>query len=410
MENLKQRPRAKKEDIMESIWKKKTDEVDPAEAVKPVRVIHPIETFDWLKTRSERLFKELESQLGIRGGGEGAGTRLSREQEKLLKAFEGYAKDQSVIRVKFDTCDTDGNFTALTPEGILFVLPGNNFSGGGYELNKYKAAHMLGMELDLYVDKVDRQNYQIIMQKPQRGAQSVQSAKTVVLRELRKACEKAQNGGERPVVIGRIIKAEERYAIVDILNVGVMGQISVKYWKKGYTRALNTIVREGDFYRFSVLKVKDVENGKYRIYLSRNEIEDDPWDNLNFTDLESGSAVIVECVGKPYEKNYWWGKCDRLPGIELTCEYTVRFTREHDIRTGIRYLCMIKRISSGENGKKRYVSAIPFKVYREDVAKLAALKGVKTKERLEVSPDASGEGQGRQQKAGQWDEESEGGT
>jgi hypothetical protein len=353
------------------IWKKKTEGGDSATAA-PVRVVKPIETFDWLKTRSERLFKELEGQLAPKAG-EAAHTRLDKDREELFKAFDGFKKNKEVIRVTFDTCDTTGTFTAMTKEGVLFVLPGFiDMDEEGYEKNKYKAAHMLGMELDLLVDKVDRANGQIIMQKPSRGPQN---PKTVVARELSKACEKAEaEGGELPTVIGRINKVYPDYALVDILNIGLMGTIGRRYWKKAFTRALDTIVREGDFYRFKVSSVKRAEDsGRYKISLSRIAFEEDPWDDLNFTDVEPGGAVIVECVSKPYDKNYWWGKCDRLPGVELTCEYTQRFTREKDVRNGIRYLCVVKKINPGVDGKKRYISAVPFRVYREDVTKLASM-------------------------------------
>ena len=359
-----------------SIWKK-TSDVAEKQGGKPVREIHGIDTFDWTKTRAQRIYNQQERELHMKDG-EGS-HYLAKQADSLLTEFEGYAKNRDLIRVKFDTCDLDGNFTAMTPEGVLFVLPGENFSKVGINLDKYKASKMLGVDFDLYVETVDREKRQIVMQRA-----TPQSTRTVLLRELRRSFEK----GEKPLVIGRIIEVHDNYALVDVLNSGVTASIGANRWRRGFTRSLSAIIRPDQFFRFTVNDIKkDDKSGKELIYLSRRDLDEDGWDNLDFTDIDIDSAIVVECLNKPSGKNYFWGASDRLPGAELTCEYTERFRKGSlDVMEGIRYICKVKKIEDGrgENAGKRCIVVIPFRVYPDDAAKLAAVKNIRSKEPLTI--------------------------
>ena len=365
---------------IKSIWKKKNDTEN--QTGKPVREIHGIDTFDWSKTRSQKLYNQLEREL--QSMSEKENSNHMKQADELLSEFEEYARAKELIRVKFDTCDVDGNFSAMTPEGILFILPGENFRRAGIDLDKYKASKMLGVELDLYVEEVNREKKQIIMRQA-----SQQSTKSILLREFKRALEK----GKKPDVIGRIIEVHDTYALVDVLNAGVTGSIGANKWRKGYTRSLTALIRPDQFYHFTVNDIKkNPKNGKSLIYLSRRGIDEDMWDNLNFTDIDIDSAIVVECLDKPVDKNYFWGASDRLPGTELTCEYTDRFRKGSlEVMVGVRYVCKVKKIENGrgKDGGKRCIVVRPFRVFQEDAAKLAAVRSLRNQDLIDVKASST---------------------
>ena len=104
------------------------------------------------------------------------------------------------------------------------------------------------------------------------------------------------------------------------------------------------------------------------------------WDyvRLNRPLLLLGDKIIVKCISKPNDKNYFWGTSERIPGMKLTCEYTAKFRKDGtDVIEGIRYICSIKKINDGSDGGKACFVVKPIKVFSEDLAKFDATRELK---------------------------------
>ena len=73
---------------IKSIWKKKNDTEN--QTGKPVREIHGIDTFDWSKTRSQKLYNQLEREL--QSMSEKENSNHMKQADELLSEFEEYAR------------------------------------------------------------------------------------------------------------------------------------------------------------------------------------------------------------------------------------------------------------------------------------------------------------------------------
>ncbi|MBR4606119.1 MAG: hypothetical protein IKO41_07820 [Lachnospiraceae bacterium] len=81
--------------------------------------------------------------------------------------------------------------------------------------------------------------------------------------------------------------------------------------------------------------------------------------------LEMGDTVLVRCVSKPADKNYFCGESDRFPGMQIICEYAGRFRKDSpDVLAGVSYLCKIKK-KDGSGGKRSRFVVVPFAVAPE---------------------------------------------
>ena len=336
-----------------------------------------LNTFKWDKTRSAKLFDSMEEVLRPRTDS-GKKVRLTDKAEDLMEQFEGFAKDGTVVSVRFNTCDNVGNYTSMTEEGILFLLPSENFLRGA-EFNKYVAPKVFSMAFEVQVEEVDRERRRIVLKRPAEGVRNaegrpVESTRSVCLREFRRALEK----GEQPLVIGRVTEVFDEFAYVDVFDEGIAATVGRSKWKTGgFVESLRIVVRPGEYCKFHVVDVKKGEGGKPLIYLSHRGFEDDDWNKIDWTGIAAGGTIVVECVKKSPDKNYFWGMSDRLPGFPVTCDYTSKFRKgSKNVMVGIRYECVIKKIEKGDDGNKRCFVVTPVRVYKEDMALLANAAGI----------------------------------
>ncbi|MBR4606118.1 MAG: hypothetical protein IKO41_07815 [Lachnospiraceae bacterium] len=383
----------------ESIWK-----VSDGSGQARSRKTYGLDTFKWDKTRSAKLFDSFEEILRP-ATDSGKKVRLTDKAEDLMTQFDAFAKDGTVVSIKFDTCDTVGNYTSMTDEGVLFLLPSDNFLRGG-EFNKYGAPKVFAMEFELQVEDVDREKRRIVLKRPDGGVRNaegrpVESTRSVCIREFKKALAK----GEQPLVIGRVTEVFDEFAFVDVFDEGIAATIGRAKWRKGYVESLKTVIRPGEYCRFYVREVTKDDRGKTLIYLSHRGLEDDDWNKINWDYVEEGGSVVVECVQKPAGKNYFWGASDRFPGNPITCEYTSKFRKgSKNVVVGIHYDCKIKRIEPGDENNKRCIVVTPFRVYEPDMVLLANAKGV-GEEPLSFNPfDSSKKKEGEKETPGGSDE------
>ena len=361
----------KMEKEKDSIWKV-SDKKGSQKTKKPFG----IETFKWDKTRSAKLFDKFDEMLRPKKE-DGKKVRLTGRAEELMEQFDEFAREGTVVTVRFDTCDTVGNYTSMTDEGVLFLLPSENFLRGG-EFNKYAASKVFSMEFELQVVEVDRARRRIVLKRPEEGTKNAEgrpaeSTRNVCIREFKKALEK----GESPLIVGRVTEVYDEFAYVDVFDEGIAATVGRAKWRNGYVESLKRVVRPGEYCRFYVKDVKKNKDGKQLIYLSHKEFADDDWDKVDWTGIEVGGSILVECVDKPASKNYFWGLCDRIPGNSITCNYTEKFRKgSKNVMTGIRYDCKIVKIERGDENNKRCIVVTPYRVYEHDRMKLTSAQGI----------------------------------
>lgn len=313
---------------------------------------------------SAQVFNEIKELQGADAG-------LS-DKEKIFKKYEECLESGNLIKICFDACDVEGNFTVYD-KGILIMLPGSSVEKAQGRVDIYSTANMLGIELSLRIIEVDRANDKIFCEVPAATKAQVRNTiKSAIQRELSRLIEK----GKTPVVWGKIIRVESRRVLVDILGQGVLGMTDVSHWQQSYTRSLMGMCQPGEYYQFEVTKkAPKIEDKETAWVLSRRNLTSNAWDAINYDNLKPGGTILVKCIEKPVNKNYWWGVSDRTPGIELMGDFTDKFNPAvGTLIEGITYKCKIKEIICTDDHKKNRFTVIPFGVIQEDMAKIGAVK------------------------------------
>lgn len=199
------------------------------------------------------------------------------------------------------------------------------------------------------------------------------NAKDSVARELRAMLA----NDEKPVVWGRIVKVREGELLVDLCDVDLLGVMRVSHWQASFTRSLIGLAHEGDYMQFQVIGERKQEQGrKQAFYLSRRKLSGDVWDTACMEGLEEGQQIVVKCKEIPHGKSYWWGVSDRIPGVDIMCDYSENWVANRTIFPQVSYICRIKRIE-----RRKYrgnmicrVSAKPLKVCNQDAATMSRLR------------------------------------
>lgn len=315
----------------------------------------------------DRLNKELDRKMqSVVAGGKDA---KNHKLDKYIKALNENKK----ISVCFDAVDMEGNFTHIE-DGVMLMLTGQSVSNYGSRTNPYATSRLLGITMQLSVRQVLQDENKVLLELPPNGSISRQQAiRNAINREIAKNLSEGHN----PVLWGKVVKIQDNRAVVDLLNQGVMGKINVSKWQKSYTRNLESVCSEGEYYQFEVTGKIPSQNKTMPAWrLSRTSLTEDAWSALDLDALQVGGVLIVKCVEKPEGKTYWWGVSDRTPGIEVMGDY-----RNIDMYVGISYLCKIKDIDIKDDGVGNMFKVVPFDIAPVDKEKMAAVNRFKkTKE------------------------------
>lgn len=289
-----------------------------------------------------------------------------------IEWYEQKMASGEVIELSFDSCDYDGNLSVLD-SGVVVTMGRENLLLQGKSTDTHFVSKLLWVPMKLRVVKVDRGAKRVSVCFPNGVVKDgTLSLKSAINREISKALEAGQN----PVLWCRVTKVTELVAFVDILNEGVNGIIDRAHWQKAYTRSLTGLVKEGEYYRMEVIKRRKKE-GKPAVWiLSRKNLTVDPWENLDMSGLDKGTTLTITCTEKPAGKTYWWGVSDRLPGIEIMCDYSTS-CGPNSIVESVRYICNVTKISyDKESGKCGRINAVPFSIHKEDMAKVEAYRAL----------------------------------
>ena len=283
-----------------------------------------------------------------------------------LDKYMQLMKKRSVFKIAFLSADLEGTFSAMDGD-VIIVMPKEKFEEYATSTSTFATSRLLGVELDVVVYRVDEQSRKVYVEL----AGWTKARYSINIRsEINEEFARCIGKGEHPIVWGRVKRIAQGQITVDIFGKGVIGFIHKKHWSKEFIRNFESVCKEGEYYQFEVVgRAMKVEGKEPAWLLSRRNIVKSAWDEVDVEGLQEGGALLVTCVDKPIGKPYWWGRADRLPGIEIMGDYTGKFTNE-GLYVSITYNCKIKYIDKDN----RKISVAPFKVASSDVAKLSGLK------------------------------------
>lgn len=294
-----------------------------------------------------------------------------REKEgnaySTLSSYVEAKENGSVLSIRFDYADADGNLSVTDTEGVVIALSASNFQAGVSYYNERIKAHFLALDVACVVDSIDEVN-KVVYVKPFSGAFDMSKALQAEIGKAVARRDKALEKGEEaePVLVWgtiRKISANGREAFVDILSQGIQGKISVAAWQTSYLRDLRAVCVENGVYQFEVIRRKD--HSKYSTWiLSREKITPNPWEVVKQDGIRVNDVMVIKVLDKPEGKSYLWGVSPRYKGIEIMMDYNSNIS----LAVGISYKCKVKAIDVDN----KIFKVVPFAVAdeREEVVRL----------------------------------------
>lgn len=285
--------------------------------------------------------------------------------EKTLQQYKDYLTSQEAFQVRFTACDKEGTFTALVDGNLILSLSCEDLRRTMLTFRPRDGGNLLGFPFDVKVKAIDEDAGIIYLD----SARETPKEKQQILQELKRDISNHQT----PLVWGTVNKNGVRgqYALVNVFEAGVLGIIRTENWQKTYLRDLYEVCMEGIPYQYEVIGIR-ANDGSGRpdaFFLSRKNIEQfDPWNNLRMNGITEGGILVVKCEELPIGKSFWWGRSDRLAGIEIQGDF-VKKSKDLKIYPGIRYRCVIKQIVIDPDGhaEKNRFRVYPFGVFEEDL-------------------------------------------
>ena len=284
-----------------------------------------------------------------------------------LEPYRKCKKAGQPFDVLFSYIAPNGDLS-LKDKGVTIILEGRVLS---MDLPYYDAGNMaqfLGKSFTVKVQTIDEENMTVYVRS---GRDHRNSVRNRIRKEIRDELKEKRE----PVVTGKVVKVTPYGAVIDLMGMGVQGNINVRDWSKGYVRDLRTVCKKGDVLDFKIYSVVKAVKGKpERFVLSRRDFEDDRWKSIPEQYLKEGAVMGVRCVECPKDKTFWWGTSEFVPGIEIMGDYTNKFNSK-SMMVGIVYKCKVIR---SEPEKHRF-QVVPFDVTDSDVGTVNAVKFFKDK-------------------------------
>mgnify|MGYP003911193457 CR=1 FL=1 len=244
--------------------------------------------------------------------GQEENTKEYRDKAKALEEYLMYEKENKSFTVSFNVANSNGDLEYLMSCGVRLVLEYEVFHSA------YQGYGVDTKDLFLSVPLIVR------VKEIKGDTIYLESAKRNIYAAVRANIEKKLKKGEEVLVHGQVTEVTDRSVKINIFNLGFVGIIPTKYWRKDYTRNLADFVSVGEdisAYIFKHGKIMTENDKKYRPYImSRIELTPDPWDTISDS-IDQDSTIVVKCIEIPNGKTYFWGTSPAAKGIEIMCDF-----------------------------------------------------------------------------------------
>lgn len=295
-------------------------------------------------------------------------------EKSALELYKGYLETKEAFQVRFDACDKKGTFTSLVAGNLILSLSAEDLRKSMINFRPFDGGFLIGFPFDVRVKSIDEDASIVYLE----SSRKTPKEKSQIIRELRINIDRDKT----PLVWGRVYSSgiKGQYANVNIFDAGILGIINVRNWQKTYLRDLSEVCKEGIPYQFEVTGIrKSRDNRPEAYFLSHVNIEDyNPWDNLVLNGVTEGGTLIVKCEELPVGKSFWWGRSDRLAGIEIQGDFvnSAKSKSALTIYKDIHYRCKIKKIVINPDGdvSKNRLRVYPYGVSDEDAELYAKTK------------------------------------
>ncbi len=286
--------------------------------------------------------------------------KVGEQVESLsIDTFKECQKNHTTFDVIFSYASKDGDLKA-TVDDIMVILKGTDLHLALPYYNSWIKDRFVGTPFTVSVKEIDEENKTVYVQSSRSG--SSDNIRGRLTAEIQKELKKRQktDGAEdakeqEPLVVaGKIIQVTDGRAIVNLLGIGIMGIIYSRNWSTAYTRSLNGLCQKNEVYDFEILRQFPKKKDKSVAFeLSRKNVGGDPWEMIPEEFCQKDSIINVECIEKPQNKTYWWGRSNLIKGIEIMGNFNSNLG---NIMVSVTYKCKVVAVDK----EKHMFKVVPF--------------------------------------------------
>ncbi|MCR5236034.1 MAG: hypothetical protein K6E34_02385 [Lachnospiraceae bacterium] len=305
------------------------------------------------------------------------------EAEDKLQRYKECAERNGTFEVTFSYANTEGDLIAQDAKGVKVEFLAKDIKEDIPYYSPYYKDRFLNTPLVVRIVAIDDKTEVIRVRS---GRSTGFTTKKRLIRAIEKEMEalkqsQIENAGEDGKqaephyfeLLGRVESVEPKRAVVNILGKGIIGFCYARNWQKNYTRDMTDFCKKGQVYEFQVIGKLPSKRGRETGFnLSHVPYTRDAWEDIPKELFEENAVILVECLERPLGKNYWWGKTELIPGIEVIGDYNSNIGT---IRETITYKCKIRKIDT-ENHLFR---VIPFAVAEKDRDKVDSIRFIEVK-------------------------------
>lgn len=317
--------------------------------------------------------KELSMLEKFNKGIEDSLNNKEPEVEVLQHDYEELLKSGRTFGLFFASWDQETSSFILFDGDVKIVLTAEELARQKIEVGAREKFILMGNKIQVRVVNIDKEKNTVYVSLPDNaGGNALNRYVRGDKEKLHQEITEILKSGDRPKVWGKVIKVKPDKLTVDILDMGILGFISLSHWQYGYTRGFDGLVEEGQYYQFEITGPahnKEGKNTKAWI-LSRKRIAKNPYEAADAGSIKVGDLLNVKCTSMPEGKSYWWGTTERVPGVEVMVDYKEQgYSRVEHIFVGIHYICRVKRVEWNDKKGGYNISLIPIRVSSSDLAR-----------------------------------------
>lgn len=306
----------------------------------------------------------------------------NEDKDKMLR-YKECAERNGTFEVTFSYANTEGDLIAQDNKGVKVEFLAKDIKEDIPYYSPYYKDRFLNSPLVVRITSID-EDAEVV--RVRSGRSTGFTTKKRLIRAIEKEMEEIKKAQSENVsedgepaepqyfeLLGRVESVEPKRAIVNILGRGIIGFCYARNWQKNYTRDMTDFCKKGQVYEFQVIGKLPPKRGRETGFnLSHVPYTKDAWEDIPAELFEENAVILVECLERPLGKNYWWGKTDLVPGIEIVGDYNSNIG---SIRETITYKCKIRRIDT----EKRLFRVVPFAVAEKDRDKVDSIRFIEVK-------------------------------
>lgn len=225
-------------------------------------------------------------------------------EEDIYSEYEGYLREQKILKMEIISADKDGNLIIPIKDGITAVIPNEEVTGEHYD-NRKRSFH-LGETYIAVVTSIDRKNKKIYMSRNKAKLKAQEILKQRLISSLE------ENKSIRINARVRFVSFKSRRIYIDIGGCGLFGFIALQEWTHGFVYDPEKNIKPGTVIDVAVIGYKPQRGNLNEAFIcSRKRVMPNPWETIG--DIYPKNSLLIT-EAKDVQPGKFFGP---VPGFDL---------------------------------------------------------------------------------------------